>query len=630
MPTEVAAPSSTVLDQPDSRMNEPATVSLVPDQSLETGTAASGIPRRYLRSVVTEWPMLIPIVLFAIAAMIVPTMTDIATTDDWGYTRSVEILLDEGHLRIFPVVAASAVGQVLWGALFALVFGMTLGVMRLSTVVMVALGSIALYAILRQLGVSKGRSAAGMALWLFNPLGFILSFTFMTDPHFISVLLISLSLYLRGLRPGHEIGRMIVLGSVVAGYAFLIRQQGAFIPLSVVLWLIASRRLPVSRVGLRRALQVALAPALIFVGYYLWLRFFNDVPDVQEGFLDELLDAGWEGTWLLVQRLPFYAIMYLGVFLIPVVFAILPGFRERLQGRFFESPLGYWLFLGWSGAALTLFFVMTRKGRVMPYMPQFVGPSGFGPPDVRGSRRRLIEDGRILPALTILAILGTILIGLLVLRRIGGATQLFHPRRPATGVPENHAAGLVAMVALWQFIGMLPPSYHYLNRGISLDRYMLPLIPLAIALILWSVRDMTLAQPVAWVGIALFAVVSTVGTRDYLVFMDAVWDMGREANARGVENTQLDAGSGWDGYHLYTIMLDEGITKAKSPPGSPWWVYFYAKPTDSTYIVTTDPREHRGYSVIASREYDQWLEDDPVSVYLMWKIGKQMEIQWPP
>lgn len=574
--------------------------------------------------------MLIPIVLFAIAAMIVPTMTDIATTDDWGYTRSVEILLDEGHLRIFPVVAASAVGQVLWGALFALVFGMTLGVMRLSTVVMVALGSIALYAILRQLGVSKGRSAAGMALWLFNPLGFILSFTFMTDPHFISVLLISLALYLRGLRPGHEIGRMIVLGSVVAGYAFLIRQQGAFIPLSVVLWLIASRRLPVSRVGLRRALQVALAPALIVVGYYLWLRFFNDVPDVQEGFLDELLDAGWEGTWLLVQRLPFYAIMYLGVFLIPVVFAILPGFRERLQGRFFESPLGYWLFLGWSGAALTMFFIMTGKGRVMPYMPQFVGPSGFGPPDVRGARRRLIEDGNILPTLTILAILGAILIGLLVLRRIGGATQLFRPRRPAAGTPENHGAGLVAMVALWQFIGMLPPSYHYLNRGISLDRYMLPLIPLAIALILWSVRDMTLAQPVAWVGIALFAVVSTVGTRDYLVFMDAVWDMGREANARGVENTQLDAGSGWDGYHLYTIMLDEGITKAKSPPGSPWWVYFYAKPTDSTYIVTTDPREHRGYSVIASREYDQWLEDDPVSVYLMWKIGKQMEIQWPP
>lgn len=600
-----------------------------PGDSTAAGPVAE--PRAsFRRSVARNWPVLIPLVLFAIAAMVVPTMTNIATTDDWGYTRSVEILLDEGHLRVFPVVAATAVGQILWGALFALTFGMTLGVMRLSTVVMVALGSIALYAILRQLGISQGRSAVGMALYLFNPLGFILSFTFMTDPHFVSVLLISLALYMRGLRPGREIAWVIVLASIVAGYAFLIRQQGALIPLSVVLWLIVSRRLPVSWAGARRGLQVALAPALMVLGYYLWLRFFNDVPDVQESFLQEVIEAGWPGTWLLIQRLPFYVAMYLGVFLIPVVIAILPGFRERIPSRFFESPLGYWLFLGWTGIALTLFFVLTARGRVMPYMPQFVGTSGFGPPDVQGSRRRIVGDGILLEALTITAILGAILIGLLVLRRVRGSKQIFRLRQPPAGTPENHVAGLVAMVAVWQFIGMLPPSYHYLNRGISLDRYMLPLVPLAIALVLWAVRDLPLVQPVSWLGIALFAVVSTAGTRDYLVFMDAVWDMAHYANEQGIENTKLDAGSGWDGYHLYTYMLDEGITKAKSPPGSPWWIYFYAKPTDSTYIVSTNLRPHSGYVMVAHREYDQWLDDEPGDVYLLRRFNAPWPIQDNP
>lgn len=578
-----------------------------------------------VRALVANWPVVVPLALFAIAAMIVPTMTNIATTDDWGYTRSVEILYWDIRLTIFPVVAATAVGQVFWGGLFALIFGMSLGVMRLSTVVMVALGAVALYAILRQLGVSRGRSAAGMALYLFNPLTFVLSFTFMTDPHFTSLMLIAVALYLRGLRLDDELGWVIVLGSVVAGYAFLVRQQGAFIPFAVVLWLVVSRRLPLNGTGLRRAVQVAFAPAAMLVAYYLWLRFFNDVPAVQQGFLDEVLDHGWEGTWLLVRRLAFYVPMYLGVLLLPLVIGLVPGFRERATSRFFASPLGYWLFLGWCGLLLASFFTLTRHGRVMPYMPQFLGPSGFGPPDVRGSRRRLIEDGRILEWLTIAAIFGAILLGLLVLRRVGGARQVLRPRLPAMGAPEEHAAGLVAMVALWQFVGMLPPSYHYLNRGISLDRYMLPLIPLAIALVLWAVRDVPMLQPATWVGVALFAVISTAGTRDYLVFMDAIWDMGRYANTQGVANTQLDAGSGWDGYHLYTKMLDEDITKARSPKGSPWWLYFYAKPSDSTYIVTTNPYQ-RGYRVVAKREYDQWLEDEPVYVYLM----RNADAPWPP
>lgn len=136
-----------------------------------------------------HWPILLVLALFGGTAFIVPTLAPVATTDDWGYSRSVEILLDEGRLTVFPVVAATAVFQIGWGAAFGLVFGMSLGVMRVSTLVMVALGAVALYALLRELGVSRGMSALGTAAYLFNPLTFVLAYSFMTDPFLTSLIL---------------------------------------------------------------------------------------------------------------------------------------------------------------------------------------------------------------------------------------------------------------------------------------------------------------------------------------------------------------------------------------------------------------------------------------------------------
>lgn len=591
----------------DARSGPEDAVPAVPGARLEQFRSAAAVVR-------ANWPAAIPLIAFAIAAAIVPTMTNVATTDDWGYTRAVEILYDDSELVMFPVVAATAIGQVLWGGLFALVFGMELGVMRLSTVVMVALGAVALYAILRQLGVTRSRSTLGAGLYLFNPLAFTLSFTFMTDPHFASWMLIAVALYLRGLQTGDMKPWVIVSASIVAGYAFWVRQQGALIPFAVILHLLASRRLWLNWRSVRLALQVALAPAVMLLAYYAWLVWFNDVPSVQEGFLDRAVEEGWSGAWLLVRYLSFFDAMYLGLFLLPLVAGVVPGFRAAGQ-RFFASAWGYWLFLVATLLLMVGVVHFASRGRLMPYIPQFLGSGGFGPADVPGGRVRVVEWAGLYTGLTIVAACGAILALLLLTRRV---------RDEVT--PERAGAGLVGMVALWQFVGMVPPSFQYLNRGGSLDRYLLPLIPLAIGLVLWAVRDIAFVQPVAWVGVALFGAVSVAGTRDYLVYLDAVWDVAEEANAAGVPNEKLDAGSAWDGYHLYTDMLDLGITKSVSPPGSPWWVYFYAKQTDSTYLVTTDPAWRGGYLIVSRQEYDQWLEDDPVYVYLV----RYKTAPWPP
>src|SRR4051812_43535915 len=73
-----------------------------------------------------NWALLAVYVAFTVAAVVVPTLAPVATTDDWAYARLAQILLQEARLTIFPVVAATAVFQVVWGAFFGFIFGPTL------------------------------------------------------------------------------------------------------------------------------------------------------------------------------------------------------------------------------------------------------------------------------------------------------------------------------------------------------------------------------------------------------------------------------------------------------------------------------------------------------------------------
>jgi hypothetical protein len=182
----------------------------------------------------------------------------------------------------------------------------------------------------------------------------------------------------------------------------------------------------------------------------------------------------------------------------------------------------------------------------------------------------------------------------------------------------------VLAIGLGQVLGVMPPSYHYIGWASgSLDRYLLPLVPLAIALTLWGLRGLRIAAPLGWLVAAALALFAVAGTRDYLVFMRAVWATASEAVADGVPLDRLDGGSGWDGYYLYEYGLANGI-RSRTPKGGPWWVYFYAPATDSAYVVAGKriPR----HITVREYPYSSWLQREPTSVSLLRRWGQP----WPP
>jgi hypothetical protein len=556
-----------------------------------------------------NWALLALYVAFALSAVVVPTLAPVATTDDWAYARSAQILLDEGRLTIFPVVAATAVFQIVWGALFGFIFEPTLGVFRLSTVVITAIGGLALYALCRDLGVARGRGALGVATFLFNPLVFVLAFTFMTDAHFMALLVIATWLYARAIEPDGIDGRLLVAGSGVAALAFLTRQQGVFIVPAILLFLLLSRRLRRDRASLLVLVQLFALPLLAVAGYYLWLRYGNDVPQVQSTFFREILEEGWSGTWWLLRRLTVVELMYLGLFTLPLVAAALPGVRGLVRAT---APRGWILFAACQAVLLVGVTAFWARGALMPYIGQFFGSGGLGAPDILGSRPILLGP-QIRSALTVVCLIASLVLSLIAARAMNAPPSC-----------ERSRAGLVLSIGLWQVLGVMPPSYHYIGWAAgSLDRYLLPLVPLTIALALWALRGVHIVLPLGWIVAAALALFSIAGTRDYLVFMRAVWAMGDEAVAAGVPLDRLDAGSGWDGYHLYEYGLEHRI-RSRTPKGGPWWVYFYAPATDSAYVVAGKPLP--GYQVISERPYSSWLQREPTNLYLLHRVG----IPWPP
>ncbi|MDQ3680289.1 MAG: glycosyltransferase family 39 protein [Actinomycetota bacterium] len=553
-----------------------------------------------------HWLVIAVLVLFAGTALIVPTLAPVWVADDWLYARSVRILLHDHELRIMNLAVATGVFQVVWGALFAAPFGLTPGVLRVSTLVLSALGGLGAYGLCRELGVKPGASALATALVLFAPLAYVLEFSFMSDAQFTALLVLSTYLYARG--EGRSLTAFTLAGSVVAAMCFLVRQQGVLIPVAVLTWLVLSGRLRQDGPGLRTAARVAGIPAVACSCYYLWITFVHGVPSAQRNLFVEIGRSGWNGMADITARMVFVEAMYIGLFVLPVSVAAVVGAGRSLVSRSWRA----WLVgAAWAGVVVIGLLIFAADVLYMPYVPQFLAPWGLGPSDLHGGRPTITGE-TFEKCLTGAAAASTVVFGYLLGHRFLGRAGA------GRGQPGRGVGGLVLAVAAWQAVGAIPPSLHYripFPAGVlalSLDRYLLPLLPLGVCLALWAVAEWHgPALWPAWAFAAAFGVVSVVGTRDYLVFQRRVHELADELHRSGIPKTRLDAGAQWTGEKLYDDRPEN------PPPNSnrTWWVNFFAPDTDPAYVISTEPLP--GYDLMRKVPYSVWLSSKPAHLLVL-------------
>jgi 4-amino-4-deoxy-L-arabinose transferase-like glycosyltransferase len=530
---------------------------------------------------------------YVVAALVLPTRADIVIYDDFIYVRQAQEFARHLVVHVPDQAAANAIFEIVWGGAFAMVLGTHLWVFRIATLVLSFLSGVAMYGLCRELGAGRNGSAAGAALLLFNPLAFVLSYTFMTDPHLTALLVIATYAYVRGLRAPHA-ARWTWAGGCIASLAYLSRPQGALLPFAVVVWMVLARRIRFDRAGLAAALRVALIPALVFVGHQFWLRAFNGVPKDQANFTQQFFDLGAHDFGLLVGRLTFVELMYLGATLVPIALGLVLALRHIVQ----RMGRG-----GWIAAAVALsvlafgFWSFQRHARRMPYIPSWFTTLGLGPDGIVGLRGAIMRPWMV-DTLSWTAFLAAAIVILAICR------ALFD--RIATRRAE---AGLMVVILAVMAVGAVLPSVAFASV-ISLDRYILPLFPFGIALAVWSCRGLRLWRVGLALGLVFMAGYSIVATRDNLEFHSAIWELDRYANSIGVPNTKLDGGAGWTRY----VLLDQHKKVALFPGAAAlWWVTADNK-TSAQYVVAGQPIP--GYEIILQLPYSQWLQTGPSSVYL--------------
>jgi Dolichyl-phosphate-mannose-protein mannosyltransferase len=532
---------------------------------------------------------------FALAAIVLPTTTPVALWDDWMYARSVEDLVLRGHLHIHELSAANLLFQILWSWPFAKLFGVSFGVLRCATVVLVGLSGWALYGLLRELGIKRGLATLGTALYLFNPLGLVLTYSFMTDGHFTALLVVAAYGYVRGLRGDAKAAWFTIAGSAVAGLAFLERQGAAFIVLAVLGYLLLARQIRLDRRGVLLVARVAAAPALMALGYYAWLKLSTGTaqPGVQGAFTGGIAAAGVGGVARIVGRTWFAEAMYMGLFVAPLALGAVTALPRALRSLSARGRLAAGALTG--ALAVGFAVVLPWRGARMPYAESWLTPRGLGPDDLVASGRPVLLGGGALLAVTVVCLLSSLVLILVVTRAVLPADR--------SGPPGG--AGLVLALLGGQMAAAVLPSIYF---GGPLDRYLLPMLPLCLALALWALRDLLEMPAAAWLATVALAVVALLGTHDFLRFEGAIWQVAREAHHQGVGYQQLDAGAAWTGYHAFQ-------RRGPRQPGAPWWINAWARGVDSSYVVSGEPRP--GYSVAGRRSYSSLLSRGPTSVLLL-------------
>jgi hypothetical protein len=460
--------------------------------------------------------------LWVFAALAARTTVEFPVLDDWAYAYSVRTLVEQGQIRFSDWGATNLISQVFWGALFAKVFGFGYGSLRLSTLVLAALGHLALFATLRLNGVARGLALLATLCSMFNPLSFFLSFSFMSDVPFAAAQSLAICALVWGSTRRKAVATGI--GWAMTVVAQLCRQVAIAIPIGHAAARLASNRWTV------RLLLGVLGPILLLVfvqvAFQAAIRELHLAPNL---YGRQINDIGSELTHapLMVARhvakFTFLAPFYFGLFLLPVSLATAPSWsRSVLPGG--ERSLRIML-PAVAVCGLAYAVLCPRGARFPMWRDTLTIKSGYGS-DWTGVP---LPEGIVFLA-TALAAAGALL---LVPAIAAVLAEWWRNRRKQHF--DARLFGLVTAIVLMAPIAVIAMRF---------DRYLIPVIPCALLALTparhagalnwrWMVAGAIVLAPMAAFAVA--------GTHDYMAWK------GVQANAyadllRSTPPSRIDAG----------------------------------------------------------------------------------------
>jgi len=465
------------------------------------------------------------------AFLIVNPFAQMPFDDDWSYAFVVRRLLDTGHFHYNGWGAPVLLTHVLWGAIFARVFGYSFVVLRFSTLPFAAGSALFCYLLARRADLRPAAAIFISLLLCLSPLFLPLAESFMTDVPALCYSLMSLYVFVlaaqaRSIRAALAWLSVGALCGMIGGMG---RQTVWVVPLCIIPYLVVLRR---SQPGFIAA--AAVAWLLVVVDVVLTLRWFDGQPWVYvDPPISQCVRMGLlhpQITMTDTLMVAFTVVM----FALPAALAFDVERVSRLwQGR-----------KTWQAAVVAV--VLLILSIAMALKPQLgMGPWLYNIVTAKGVIGSLELSGRRSTTLPLAArgfisalVLATCY--LLVTRCVEFALvprESLSKLRHFFSTPKTRP--VLAIFAIAYFALMIVRS----AQDLVFDHYCLPLIPcLAIPLL----RGRRLAF--GWPLLAVYIAYALASTHDNLALAEARHAAVERLESHGIPRTQIAAGFEYDFY----------------------------------------------------------------------------------
>ncbi len=471
---------------------------------------------------------------FAAAAISADPRGPFCLNDDFVFANVTRDFLSTGSLRLSQWQLPANIPHVLTGAFFGLFAPASNENLRCFNMLLSLGVAIIFFHFLVNLGLLPLRALAGAALLLACPIFLAMSMSFHADINSLLWEILALWLLVAGLRSDRW--SLFLLASCFLSLFALNRQSCLIAAFSASIFLACS-----SKTQRGNALALFLPATVIFLGYLLWFWFIHGPTWawLARKHTPALSGVGWLSALIWTEALLRFnaCLQTAACFLSPLSLALLPSLKEwkrpgKLEAAALAGVVGLCL-LGWNIAG------------GMPLLENTLSRKGLGVLTLNNPEHKfagLWGNPWAWKALDVLGLLSSLIL-----------TRLAFLRKKSIGREVRAILSLT-----------LPPFLILLILPHFYDRYLLIILPGAIAAALLGIKDDRLSIPLCLGGCALLGFVSCVGLKDYFAWNRARWQAGIYGISLGLRPEQIENGFDWDGQ--FSLEPNMQILLARKPP----------------------------------------------------------------